>query len=1132
MTTDINLSAQAITNLFLYGKKNRPLDLVDSNIPLRTTGVSTSVNVQEYMTSGPGRYATPEKFELIQRFFNEVSIEPQKDTAGNITFYNENDLANLLGVDERIIVINQANIETGSSDYAERVYIWNTTGFEIDEGVTEFWVDENGNRYIDNLVIKPFSSSGSENFDFDGGSFLTNLGNGYLQDWVDPHRIGETVTINFSEEAEPYDRYNTADLSIDDALQPQEDLSTILNLPSIYLAISDITDKLFSEGDMPIRFVDELDRVIVYGDERGNFLVDDISIGEVNLSEHHYLGQFVSDGKGVVYVAGGGGDSVSGTNNNDVILGGAGQDSVHGEGGSDRIDGEAGDDLLFGESGDDTIVGGDGNDELHGSLGNDRLAGGQGNDLLFGGENDDRLFGSEGEDKLYGGQGDDTLGGTFSEKLDGTTPARSDDGVEDTLEGGEGEDTYVAGANDIITDTDGRGRVFLNGILLDGDAEEDDNCGPDEGDPKPGDDPDKNAVYTQDSEGLKVELDGATITIKGWEEGDLGISLGPMKPDHNCDGGGNGPADLLQSPLVLDLDGDGLDISDRASFNDPTSTLTNYTRVYFDIDNDGIREYTNWVGPNDGLLAFDANFNGEIDNASELFGYGNAYSAARDSTQQIFLEPKVVGDEDYIGNEFTSGFEKLAAFDGDGDGTIDTDDGLLYSRLNIWRDFNQNGETDAGELMSLQEAGVDTISLASFSNNIDNPDSYIGQNFISDVGSFTRTDGSSGEISDVWFQFSAEKTTYNVTWSVDEALPDIAGRGSVMGLRDTAGIDPFLKPLLQSFGELEASNLGDAAQLAYSILHRWAGVPESIQKDMVRGAYADAGHVDVVGNLRGVLFHQVGTVAPRQIAADIMEDEFSSYLQLTMTYLAAQTNLGRELFPEITFELGAFLNVDQSALLNETIARVETTVAEMSFADKYRAVYAAASILETTYDKYSDAAAAVEAQSYYESLFETMLGNLGISVSYQALVDSKIGGTGQSAFFTTLSYGATVGFSTEVDERPGVVLTGEMDDEVRLNEGANIVFYGSGIGNDTLVLGFSADLLFFEETRVQVRLFDLSQSDVVVRPSNDPWSSDLILEIIATGRNVEPTRFLRLFKKSQWFVCLSGWRGTEFSRNF
>ncbi len=113
-------------------------------------------------------------------------------------------------------------------------------------------------------------------------------------------------------------------------------------------------------------------------------------------------------------------------------------------------------------------------------------------------------------------------------------------------------------------------------------------------------------------------------------------------------------------PLVLDLDGDGIE----------TSTF-DQGGVYFDMDNDYFSELTGWVGADDGLLVWDQDGNRRIDDSTELFGS--------------------------LG---TGGFTELAALDDNADGVIDAND-ATFSDLEVWRDLNQDGRTDDGELFAL-----------------------------------------------------------------------------------------------------------------------------------------------------------------------------------------------------------------------------------------------------------------------------------------------------------------------------------------------------------------------------------------------------------------------------------------------
>ena len=141
-------------------------------------------------------------------------------------------------------------------------------------------------------------------------------------------------------------------------------------------------------------------------------------------------------------------------------------------------------------------------------------------------------------------------------------------------------------------------------------------------------------------------------------------------------------------PLVIDLDQDGIETIARADSD-----------VQFDIDGDGQVDQVAWLNGDDGFLALDQNGNGIIDDVSELFG----------------------------GDERGQGFAKLATLDSNGDGIVsDLDD--AFSELLIWVDANVNGQTDAGELASLAEYGINQLSL-----DYTSTDTYQEGNLIGEV---------------------------------------------------------------------------------------------------------------------------------------------------------------------------------------------------------------------------------------------------------------------------------------------------------------------------------------------------------------------------------------------------------------
>lgn len=168
-------------------------------------------------------------------------------------------------------------------------------------------------------------------------------------------------------------------------------------------------------------------------------------------------------------------------------------------------------------------------------------------------------------------------------------------------------------------------------------------------------------------------------------------------------------------PVVLDLSGQGIRITDL-----------NDSHAAFDADGNGVPNRIAWTAPDEGLLAFDANGSGTVDQTSEL--------ALREWT------PGAQTD-----------LQGLRAFDTNHDGALDAQD-RDFGRFDIWRDSNGNGVSDRGELHSLVESGVSAISFASDGVQSHLPDgsTIYGQ------GSFTRTDGSSGRLADVALAYAPD----------------------------------------------------------------------------------------------------------------------------------------------------------------------------------------------------------------------------------------------------------------------------------------------------------------------------------------------------------------------------------------
>ena len=132
-----------------------------------------------------------------------------------------------------------------------------------------------------------------------------------------------------------------------------------------------------------------------------------------------------------------------------------------------------------------------------------------------------------------------------------------------------------------------------------------------------------------------------------------------------------------RDPLVLDLDGDGLEL------------ISANGTVFFDHNADGIKTGTGWAAPNDGLLVRDLNGNGTIDSGRELFGIDTL------KTNNTFA---------------TQGFDALKDLDSNADGFITNLD-TAFAELKVWQDLNQDGISQTGELKTLAQWGITSIGL-------------------------------------------------------------------------------------------------------------------------------------------------------------------------------------------------------------------------------------------------------------------------------------------------------------------------------------------------------------------------------------------------------------------------------------
>lgn len=160
-------------------------------------------------------------------------------------------------------------------------------------------------------------------------------------------------------------------------------------------------------------------------------------------------------------------------------------------------------------------------------------------------------------------------------------------------------------------------------------------------------------------------------------------------------------------PLMLDLDGDGLELRPADG------------SILFDHDADGIKTGTGWIGADDGILVRDLNGDGKITTGRELFGTETLKSN---------------------GQKAADGFDALADLDSNHDGNF-TSATRPGGQVKVWRDLNQNGVTDTGELFGLDQLGITRIGVVGSKTNQtggSQAGSNINGNWVAQSASFTR----------------------------------------------------------------------------------------------------------------------------------------------------------------------------------------------------------------------------------------------------------------------------------------------------------------------------------------------------------------------------------------------------------
>ena len=190
-------------------------------------------------------------------------------------------------------------------------------------------------------------------------------------------------------------------------------------------------------------------------------------------------------------------------------------------------------------------------------------------------------------------------------------------------------------------------------------------------------------------------------------------------------GEGGKRGESLSVPILLDLDGDGIEITELSRSN-----------VFMDSAGDGLLHRTAWAGAGDGVLFFDANGDNRIGEKREY----------------VFTEWDPTAASDLAALR--------AAFDRNGDGRLTAAD-INFFKFKVLV-TNADGSQTA---RTLTELGIREIGLLGDATHIALPDGSV----ITGQASFTRTNGTTGTVADVILVADAEGRRVVQTITTDAA---------------------------------------------------------------------------------------------------------------------------------------------------------------------------------------------------------------------------------------------------------------------------------------------------------------------------------------------------------------------------
>jgi Ca2+-binding RTX toxin-like protein len=351
-----------ITKLLVFGTANP--SSTDYNEHIRSGAVeevatpgkeiSISYNMNDYMTSGAGRFAYASLFGAVQKVFNSTMVIPD----GTYTFDVVKALMGLSDSEDFSVSISHYGTGIGSADHAERSYIFGTSAYALDTSKATLNVS-GGIKKINGLEVQ----AKNDGFDFKGGNLFANIVNGGLKQTLDPYSLRRSeVVIEFNGPGRAISNYTQEDFTSDKSKESdvlRQDSGTVAVATGSAKGIASLlvnggVSYFLSIDSDPLFSYKKDDLKVIYGTSGD----DNLNNLSAELTLDAYFGYLMAGGDG--------NDTLSSGLFADELQGGNGNDVLNSSNGDDTLNGGAGDDSLDGGLGDDTFIGGAGNDTFEG----------------------------------------------------------------------------------------------------------------------------------------------------------------------------------------------------------------------------------------------------------------------------------------------------------------------------------------------------------------------------------------------------------------------------------------------------------------------------------------------------------------------------------------------------------------------------------------------------------------------------------------------------------------------------------------------------------------------------------------------------------------------------------------------